>query len=83
MSDRKPTNLRGHREQTDRNALIAFFVLLFIVGGGLIWLLYGNGAAVLGLGCIVVGAGLAAIVMLIMIGLQWLSNWLDRREMEE
>ena len=83
MPDRKIPNYRSHREQTDRNALIGFFILLFIVGGGLIWLLYGNGAAVLGIGCIVVGAGMAAIVMLIMFGLQWLSDWLDKREMED
>jgi hypothetical protein len=83
MPDRKPTNFRTHREQTDRNALIGFFVLLFIVGGGLIFLLYGGGAAAFGIGCIVVGAGLAALVMLIMFGLQWLSDWLDRREMED
>jgi len=78
-----PTNPRQHRERTDRNLLLGFFALLFIVGGGLIALLYGGGAAALGVGCMAAGAVLAGLVLLLMVGLQWLSDWLERRAMGE
>ena len=81
MSDRR--DLRRHRERTDRNLLLGFFALLFLVGGGLIWLFYGGSAAVLGVGCMAVGAVLVGLVLLIMLGLQWVSDWLERREMGE
>lgn len=80
MPDHRPTNLRRHRSQTDRNLLLGFFAVLFVVGGGLIWLVYGRGAAALGLACMALGAVLLGVVTLIMLGLQGLSEWLDRRE---
>jgi hypothetical protein len=78
-SRRGTTDLRRHRERTDRNLLVGFFALLCLVGGGLIWLLYGAGAAAFGLGCIAVGAVLTGLVLLLMLGLQWLSDYLERR----
>jgi hypothetical protein len=75
--------MRGHRERTDRNLLLGFFALLFVVGGGLIWLLYGGGAAALGIVCIALGAVLAGLVLFIMLALGWLSAWLDKRDLGE
>jgi hypothetical protein len=72
--------MRGHRERTDRNLLLGFFALLFVVGGGLIWLLYGGSAAALGVVCIALGAVLAGLVIFIMLAIGWLSAWLDKRE---
>ena len=82
-NQKPPTNLRGHRARTDRNLLLGFFALLFLVGGALIWGLYGGSAAAVGVVCIALGAGLAGTVMLITLGFQWLSDWLYRRELEE
>ena len=82
MPDRPPTNLRGHGGRTDRNLLIGFFALLFVVGGGLIWVLYSSGAAALGIGCIAGGAVLAGLVMAITLGFQWLSDYMERRDLE-
>jgi hypothetical protein len=59
------------------------FALLFIVGGGLIALIYGGSAAAIGVGCMAAGAVLAGVVILVMLGLQWLSDWLDKRAMGE
>jgi hypothetical protein len=73
-----PTDLRRHRSLTDRNLLLGFFAILFIVGGALIFLFYGGGAAALGVACMAVGAILAGVVTLVMLGLEWLSRWLDR-----
>ena len=72
------TPLRQHRALTDRNLLIGFFALLFLVGGGLILLFYGSGAALLGVGCMAVGLVLTGIVLFIMFGLEKVSEWLDR-----
>jgi hypothetical protein len=36
-----PTNMRELRRRTDRNLIIGGLVILFVVGGGLIGLLYG------------------------------------------
>ncbi len=36
-----PTNMRELHRRTDRNLIIGALMILFIVGGGLIWLLYG------------------------------------------
>jgi hypothetical protein len=35
--------------------IVAFFVLLYLVGGGLIWGFYGRAAALLGVACITGG----------------------------
>jgi hypothetical protein len=42
-----PTNIRELRRRTDRNLIIGGLVILFVVGGGLIWLLYGVEQALL------------------------------------
>lgn len=81
--DPRDSDMRRHRSNTDRNLLIGFFALAFIIGGALIWVFYGTGAAALGVICVAGGAVLAGIVMGIMVGLQWLSDWLERREMGE
>jgi hypothetical protein len=36
-----PTNMRELQRRTDRNLILGGLVILFVVGGGLIWLLYG------------------------------------------
>ena len=80
---RNPENSRQHRQRTDRNLLLGFFAILFLVGGGLIAIFYGGSAAALGVGCMAAGAVLAGLVMLIMLGIQWLSEWLDKRALGE
>ena len=37
----RPTNLRELQRRTERNLIIGGVVILFVIGGGLIWLLYG------------------------------------------
>jgi hypothetical protein len=76
----KPTDLRGHRAATDRNVLIGFFALLLLVGGGLILLLYGPGAMATGVTCMVGGAIMAGMVLLVVFGFEWLANWLEKRD---
>ncbi len=61
----KPTNFREIRRRTDRNLIIGGLVILFVVGGGLIWLLYGLEQAIMAELCM---GGLLALFG----GLYWL-----------
>ncbi len=72
---RPPTDLRAHRKRTDRNLALAVVIFLVGVGGALIALIYGAGAAVLGLTCLLFGAGLFGLLWLI---LTLLERWADR-----
>lgn len=47
-------DLRDYSRQTQLRLIIGFFILLFILGDGLILFFYGSSAAVLGLICILV-----------------------------
>ena len=44
-SSRPPTDLRGHRQRTERDLILGGFAILFVVGGGLVWYFYGLEAA--------------------------------------
>jgi hypothetical protein len=59
---RPPTDLRKQRRQTERNLVVGGFVLMFVVGGGAIWYLYGVGAMFAGWLCLGGGAGLLALL---------------------
>ncbi|MBI4771733.1 MAG: hypothetical protein HY784_15290 [Chloroflexi bacterium] len=54
--------MRAHAAQTQTRLIIGGLALLFVVGGGLIWLIYGPGVAVLGLTCMAVGLLPAALI---------------------
>lgn len=58
-------DLRDYAKQTDRRLIIGAIVLLFAVGGGLIWWFYGTEAWGLGLTCLV--AGLAPVVLIVLL----------------
>ena len=72
---RPPTDTRAFRRRTDRNLAWAVVIFLVGVGGTLIALIYGGGAAVLGLVCLSAGAGLFGLVWLILTLLErWAKN---------
>ena len=58
-------DLRDYAKQTDRRLIIGGILLLLIVGGGLIWYFYGTAAAGLGVTCLL--AGLAPIVIIVIL----------------
>lgn len=73
----KSRNLREFRRRLDFRLLLGFFLILLLVGDGLILLLYGTSAALAGLLCIVAGAcGLAALWAILTL-LDLLSRWPD------
>lgn len=67
-SPRRPMNVRGHRRQTERHLIVGGFVIMFLVGGGLIWHFYGAGAVLMAWffmgGGVALFAGLYAILKL-------------------
>ncbi len=63
---RPPTDLRSQRRQLDRNLARAVVIFLVGVGGALIALIYGAGPALLGLACLLAGAGLFGLLWLIL-----------------
>ena len=68
-------DLRKYAKQTNVRIGVGAFLLLLVVGTGLIYLVYGSGAAVGGLLCL----GAAAIpIALIFISLE-LMDWIQKR----
>lgn len=73
--NRPPTDYRQLRRRHDRNLFLAVILFLVIVGGGLIYMIYGSGALVTGLACLVVGSGLMVALWLI---LSAIERWANR-----
>ena len=63
---RAPTDYRAYRRKNDRNLALAVVIFLVGVGGALIALIYGSSALILGLTCLLGGAGLFGLVWLIL-----------------
>jgi hypothetical protein len=63
---RPPTDYRAIRRRTDRNLAIAVVIALVGVGGALIAVIYGGGAAALGLVCLLAGAGIFGLLWLLL-----------------
>ena len=72
-------DLRKYARQTDMRLLIGFFILLIVVGLGLIFFLWGAGAAISGLICV----GVALLPVLAVLGVVWILDYLARRARDE
>lgn len=68
-------DLRSYMKDTNTRLVIGALILLFVVGDGLIWLIYGFGAAVMGLLCML---GAFVPIGLIFFFLN-LSDWIVKR----
>jgi hypothetical protein len=68
-------DLRSYVKDTNVRLVVGALVLLFIVGDGLIWIIYGFGAAVMGLLCLL---GAFVPIGLILFFLT-LSDWIVKR----
>ena len=62
-------NLKDYTKQTNIQLIIGGLLILFIVGGGLIWYLYGFGAAIMGVLCLIGGLIPIGLVVLSLAGL--------------
>ena len=68
-------DLRKYAQQTTARLVIGFVLLLLVVGIGLIYIIYGPGAAMMGLLCL---AGILVPVLLIALAL-WGIDWIVKR----
>ena len=60
-------DLRKFARQTNIRLLVGFILLLLLVGDGLIYLIYGQGAAVFGLLCILAGLSPLILIYLVLV----------------
>lgn len=72
-------DLRKYARQTTFRLIVGGILILFIVGDGLIYLIYGSGAAATGLLCF--GGGM--MILLIILLVFWLMDWIVKRANED
>lgn len=70
-------DLRLYAKQTNARLLIGGIALLFIVGDGLIYLFYGQQAALMGLICLLAGLSPLLIIWLLLLLLDWFVKRAD------
>jgi TM2 domain-containing membrane protein YozV len=70
-------DLRLYAKQTNTRLLIGGIALLFVVGDGLIYLFYGQRAALMGLTCLLAGLLPLIIIWLILLLVEWIVKQAD------
>jgi hypothetical protein len=65
-------DLREYANQTNKGLLLGFFILLFVVGDGLVYLIYGKGAAIMGAICLIGGLAPLLLIWLALLGIDWI-----------
>lgn len=65
-------DLRQYARQTHLRLAAGGLMLLFVVGLGLIYLIYGPGAAALGFTCLLAGLLPIGIILLVFWGIDWI-----------
>jgi hypothetical protein len=68
-------DLRQYARQTNIRLIIGFLLVLFIIGDGLIYLFYGQGAAIMGVICLLAGVTPVVLIVLAL----WVIDWIVRR----
>lgn len=74
---RGPFNPDRHRRQTQARLIAGGLLILVIVGGGLVWVIYGQAAALTAVLCLLAGAGLFALLWGL---LSLLERWVKDEE---
>jgi multisubunit Na+/H+ antiporter MnhB subunit len=65
-------DLREYAKQTNVRLVLGAFILLFVVGLGLIWLIYGEGAAGLGFVCLLAALFPVILILLFFVAIEWI-----------
>lgn len=71
------TDLRSYTSQTTFRLIVGALILLFVVGGGLIWWIYGLGAALIGLLCLLGALVPIGLIWFLLFGLDLLVKKLN------
>ena len=65
-------DLRKYAKQTNVRLAIGAFLLLFVVGLGLIWAVYGQNAAGMGLVCLLAGMAPVLLIAAVFLAIDWI-----------
>ena len=65
-------DLREYTKQTNIRLAVGAFLLLFVVGIGLIWLIYGAGAAGMAFTCLMAAFVPILLILLVFLALEWI-----------
>jgi hypothetical protein len=71
-------DMRKYMSQTTFHLVAGALVLLFVVGGGLIWWIYGLGALLFGMLCLLGALLPIGLIWLLMVGLDLLVKRLNK-----
>jgi uncharacterized SAM-binding protein YcdF (DUF218 family) len=71
-------DLRRYAKQTNFQLIIGGLLLLFLVGDGLIYLIYGRSAAILGFVCLLAGMSPLALIWLALSLMDWIVRRANR-----
>lgn len=71
-------DLRNYARQTNVRLGVGAFLLLFVVGVGLIYLIYGPGAAMMGMVCLLAGLTPLVLIFLSFVVLDWIQKRANR-----
>lgn len=74
---RRSFSLDRHRGQTQVRLILGGLLILVVIGGGLVWVIYGQAAAITAVTCLLVGVGLFGLLWLI---LTLLELWVKEDE---
>ncbi len=70
-------DLRKYASQTTVRLIVGALLVLFIVGIGLIYLIYGSGAALTGILCLLAGMIPVVLIVLVLLILDWIRKRAD------
>ncbi len=73
-------DLRKYASQTNIRLIAGAILLLFVVGLGLIYLIYGPGAAVMGFLCLLGALVPMVLIALFLVGLDWIVKRANKDE---
>ena len=65
-------DLRKYSRDTNIRMALGAFILLFVVGVGLIWVIYGEGAAGMGLVCLLAALMPIILILAVFLGIEWI-----------
>lgn len=65
-------DLREYARGTNLHLAVGALILLFVVGLGLIYLIYGPGAAAFGFTCLLAGLVPIGVILLVLWGIDWI-----------
>jgi len=74
----KPRDLRAYARTTTARLIAGGVLVLLVVGGALVYAIYGPGALASALLCIGIGLAPVVLVMLAIAGIELVRRWADR-----